>query len=151
VALAVLPAASLAAPWLAEVEQKSAVSTWTSDPAAAFDHLDTAASLNPLSATPRLFGGSIALRLGRRAQAESLFRLALERDPDDAYAHLELGALLAQSGRRAEAIATLTRARRLDPRDDLTAGVLRRVREGRPVDITRVNRELAARSARAGR
>jgi tetratricopeptide (TPR) repeat protein len=151
VALALVPAASLAAPWLAEVEQKSAVSTWTSDPAAAFDHLDTAASLNPLSATPRLFGGSIALRLGQRAQAERLFRLALERDPDDAYAHLELGALLAQSGRRDEAIATLTRARRLDPRDDLTAGVLRRVRQGRPVDIARVNRELAARSARAGR
>jgi tetratricopeptide (TPR) repeat protein len=150
-ALALLPAVSLAAPWLAEVEQKTAVSTWTTDSAAAFDHLDTAASLNPLSATPRLFGGSIALRLGDRARAERYFRQALERDPDDAYAHLELGALLAQTGRRSEALVTLERATRLDPRDDLTRGVLRSVRRGGPVDIARVNRELAARSVRAGR
>jgi tetratricopeptide (TPR) repeat protein len=149
--LALVPAASLAAPWLAEVEQKTAVSTWPTDPAAAFDHLDTAASLNPLSATPRLFGGSIALRLGDRARAEGYFRQAIERDHDDAYAHLELGALLAQTGRRAEALVTLERAARLDPRDDLTRGVLRAVRRGHRVDIARVNRELAARSVRAGR
>jgi tetratricopeptide (TPR) repeat protein len=150
-ALALVPAVSLGAPWLAEVEQKTAVSTWTTDPAGAFGHLDTAASLNPLSATPRLFGGSIALRLGERARAEGYFRQAIERDPDDAYAHLELGALQAQAGRRSEAIATLSRASQLDPRDDLTRTVLQRVRRGRPVDIASVNRELAARSVRAGR
>jgi tetratricopeptide (TPR) repeat protein len=150
-ALAVVPAASLAAPWLAELEQNTAVATWTTDPGSAFDHLDTAASLNPLSPTPRLFGGSIALRLGDRARAERYFRQALARDPDDAYAHLELGALLAQGGNRGEALAILARATRLDPRDDLARGVLADVRRGRPVDIAHVNRELAARSAQAGR
>jgi antitoxin (DNA-binding transcriptional repressor) of toxin-antitoxin stability system len=79
------------------------------------------------------------------------FGEAIEREPGDAYAHLELGALQAQTGHRAQALATLTAARRLDPRDDLTAGVLRRVRTGRPVDIARVNRQLAARSAKLGR
>jgi tetratricopeptide (TPR) repeat protein len=127
------------------------VSTWRGDPAAAFRSLDTAASLNPLSATPKLLAGSIALRLGRSEDSMRYFREAIERDPGDSYAHLELGALLAQSGRRPEAIATLAEARRLDPRDDLTAGVLRRVRKGKPVDITRVNRQLAERSARLGR
>jgi Flp pilus assembly protein TadD len=83
--------------------------------------------------------------------AERYFRQALARDPDDAYAHLELGALLAQTGRRAQALATLERATRLDPRDDLARGVLADVRRRRPVDIARVNRELAARSAQAGR
>jgi O-antigen ligase/polysaccharide polymerase Wzy-like membrane protein/tetratricopeptide repeat protein len=149
--LALVPAVSLGGPWLAEVEQKSAVSKWTKDPAAAYDHLASAAALNPLSAAPRLYGGSIAVRLGHRARAERYFRQALERDPDDAYAHLELGALLAQTGHPREAIATLARARRLDPRDDITAGVLRRVRRGKPVDIARVNRQLAARSRAAGR
>jgi O-antigen ligase len=150
-ALALLAAVSLGAPWLSAVEQATAVSNWTADPGAAFDRLDEAASLNPLSATPRLFSGSIALRLGDKARAERSFRQALERDPGDAYAHLELGALLAQTGRRGEALATLTQGRRLDPRDDLMRGVLQRVRQRRPVDITRVNRELAARSARLGR
>jgi tetratricopeptide (TPR) repeat protein len=146
--VALVAALSLAAPWLAEVDQNKAVNTWRSNPAAAFDTLDSASSLNPLSATPKLLAGSIALRLGRPALSERYFREALQRDPGDAYAHLELGALLARSGRRAEALATLSRARQLDPRDDLTAGVLRRVRSGRPVDITTVNRQLAARSAR---
>jgi tetratricopeptide (TPR) repeat protein len=146
--LALVPALSLGTPWLAEVEQQSAVSTWQADPANAFSKLDSAASLNPLSATPKLLAGSIALRLGRRAESERYFREALARDPGDAYAHLELGALLAQRGRRGEAIATLERARRLDPRDDLTAGVLQRVQQGKPVDIARVNRQLAARSAK---
>jgi tetratricopeptide (TPR) repeat protein len=150
-AVVLVPALALTGPWLAEVEQKTAVSQWKGDPAAAFDTLDSAASLNPLSATPKLLAGSIALRLGRRADSERYFREALERDPDDAYAHLELGALLAERGRRRDATATLERARRLDPRDDLTAAVLRRVRSGKRVDIASVNRQLAARSARLGR
>jgi tetratricopeptide (TPR) repeat protein len=149
--VAFVAALSLAGPWLAEVEQNTAVSTWKRDPAKAFDTLDSAASLNPLSATPRLLAGSIALRLGQRAEAERYFREALARDPGDAYGHLELGALLAGRGRRQEAIATLTRATQLDPRDDLTAGVLRRVQSGKRVDIALVNRRLASRSARLGR
>jgi O-antigen ligase len=150
-ALAVLglaAALSFAAPWLAEVEQNTAVSTWRTSPKRAFDSLDGAASLNPLSATPKLLAGSIALRLGRKADSQRYFREAIERDAGDAYAHLELGALQAQAGHRREAIATLERAALLDPRDDLTAGVLRRVRHGRPVDIAAVNRTLAARSAK---
>ncbi|MFL5519214.1 MAG: tetratricopeptide repeat protein, partial [Gemmatimonadales bacterium] len=142
---------SFGGPWLSQLDQNKAVSTWRSDPAAAFRTLDSAASLNPLSATPKLLAGSIALRLGRRADSVRYFQEAIERDPGDAYAHLELGALLADFGRRPEAIATLTEARRLDPRDDLTAGVLSRVRRGRSVDIARVNRQLAARTARLAR
>jgi hypothetical protein len=150
-ALALVPAVSLAGPWLAEEEQKNALGTWPTDPSVAYDHLARAASLNPLSATPRLYGGSIALKLGEPARAERYFRQAIEREPDDAYAHLELGALLAEAGHYGQAIATLERAVRLDPRDDLTRGVLRRVRRGQPANIVRVNRQLAARSRRAGR
>jgi tetratricopeptide (TPR) repeat protein len=149
--LALLPALSLAAPWLSEVEQKKAVSGWRTDPDRAFSTLDGAASLNPLSATPKLLAGSIAQRLGRTALSERYFREALDRDPGDSYAHLELGGLLAQMNRRQEAIAILTEARRLDPRDDITASALRRVRAGKKVDLAAINSELAARSARLGR
>jgi hypothetical protein len=148
VALAVL---SLGTPWLSQLDQKKAVTSWRTDAAAAFRSLDTAASLNPLSATPKLLAGSIALRLGRKADSMRFFREAIEREPGDSYAHLELGALLAEAGRRPEAVATLDEAHRLDPRDDLTALVRNRVRRGKPVDIARVNRQLAARSARLGR
>ena len=148
VALGVAAVLSFAAPWLAEVEQNKAISAWRTSPTRAFDSLDSAASLNPLSATPKLLAGSISLRLGRNADSQRYFREAIERDRNDAYAHLELGALLAQAGRRPEAIATLERAARLDPRDDLTAGVLRRASRGKPVNIARVNRQLAARSAK---
>jgi tetratricopeptide (TPR) repeat protein len=148
---AVVPALSLIGPWLSQVQQNKAVSVWRADSKAAFDDLDSASSLNPLSATPKLLAGSIALRLDQRGASERYFREALERDPDDAYAHLELGALLSQRGRRAEAIATLERAHRLDPRDDLTALALHRVRRGKPVDIAAINRRLAARSAKLGR
>lgn len=147
----IVAALSLAAPWLAELQTRSAVRVWTSDPAGAFDDLDSAASLNPLSPAPKQFAGSIAQRLGQRQRAERLFREAIDRDARDAYAHLELGMLLAGRGAQREAAAVLTRAHRLDPRDDITRDVLRRVRAGRKVDIAAVNRELAARSARLGK
>jgi O-antigen ligase len=144
-------ALSLVAPWLSQLLQDHAVATWREDRASAFSALDAASSLNPLSPTPKLLAGSIALRLALRGESERYFREAIERDRGDAYAHLELGALLAQSGRRDEALAILGRARRLDPRDDLTAGVLRRVRSGKPVDIAKVNRQLARRTAKLAR
>jgi tetratricopeptide (TPR) repeat protein len=149
--IALVPALNLAGPWLAEVEQNQAASGWHADPSGAFDKLDSAASLNPLSATPKLLAGSIALRLGRTALSERYFREAIERDPRDAYAHLELGGLLVQTGRRRQGIAVLAEARRLDPRDDLTDQVLIAARAGKKVDLAKVNRELADRSARLGR
>lgn len=147
---ALVVAVSLGRPWFAAVQQDSAVAKWKGDPAAAFDDLDSAASLNPLSANPRLLGGSIALRLGQRAHAERLFRAALDRDPRDAYAHLELGALVAARGRRAEAVTLLTRASQLDPRDDIVRTVLKRVRGGKKVDLAAINQTLARRAEKAG-
>jgi O-antigen ligase len=151
-ALPVIAAAvSFCLPWLSQLDQNKAVRTWRADAAAAFRSLDSAASLNPLSAEPKLLAGSIALRLGRTADSMRYFRQAIERDPGDSYAHLELGALLARAGSHAEGVATLAEAHRLDPRDDLTSLALRRARAGKPIDIAAVNRELAARSAKLGR
>jgi hypothetical protein len=91
-------ALALAAPVLAERSVQRALDTWRSDPDAAFEQLDRADTLNPLSDRARVVGGAIAVELGRLDRAEAEFSSALEREPDEAYALLELGAI---SGQRA--------------------------------------------------
>ncbi|HLH15272.1 MAG TPA: O-antigen ligase family protein [Solirubrobacteraceae bacterium] len=135
-ALAVLAcAASLAAPWLSELEVQSAARVWTSDPASAYARLREAASLNPLSDEPDLVAGDIAVRYGELARAAHEFSAALARDRGDAYATLQLGAIASQRGRRAEAVRLLRRAERLDPREALVRAALATVRAGRRVNV----------------
>ena len=100
-AAAALAAVSLAAPWLSERYVHQAGSSWRSDPESAFQALDRAASLNPLSPIPDLTAGTIAVRLGRLPEASDRFEAALERDPTAAYANLQLGAIASEQGRRA--------------------------------------------------
>ncbi len=84
--------------------------------------------------------GSIALRYGDLARADSEFQAALARTPGDAYATLERGAIASSRGRPAAALALLARAHRLDPHDALTSEALQLVREGRRIDIEEFNR-----------
>jgi O-antigen ligase len=144
-------AVTFALPWFAQLEQNRAVAVWRADTPAAYERLDNAASLNPLSATPWLLGGSIALRADQPERAERFFRDALRRDPGDQYAHLELGMLALADGRRRQALPLLERAARLNPRDAIGAEVLRRAKRGEGVNIARVNSRIAARGAKAGR
>ena len=65
VAVAVALALSFGAPWLADRYVTQAAAIYRSRPAQAFDRLDSAAALNPLSPRPRAVAGSIALRMGR--------------------------------------------------------------------------------------
>ncbi len=59
---------------------------------------------------------SIALiRLGRRTEATDSLRGALERDPDDAWTHANLGWSLIENGRYNEAMPHFREALRLDP------------------------------------
>ena len=124
--VALAAAASLAAPWLSQLEIESAARIWPKAPATAYARLNDAARLNPLSDEPYLVAGSIALRFGDLARADHEFALALKRTPDDAYATLERGAIASTRGDRAEALMLLQRAARLNPRDPLTrAGAAR--------------------------
>ncbi|MDQ3935626.1 MAG: tetratricopeptide repeat protein, partial [Actinomycetota bacterium] len=141
---------SLAGPWLSERYTDQALDLWSEEPAPAFDKLDTAASLNPLSPGPDVAAGSIALRLDRPAEAEERFRAALEREPGDSYSHLELGSVLVNDGRRAEGLAHLRRARELDPRDQIIRRALRRARRGGEIDIAAMNEEIAERYRELG-
>ena len=139
-------AVSLAAPWLAERHIARAAETWPVAPRSAFERLDRAAGLNPLSARPDLVAASIALRLGDLRRAEERFLAALERSPREAYAHLELGLIAADRGRRGDARRHLARAIALNPRSDIPRDALAAVRRGERVSIERVNREILRRS-----
>jgi tetratricopeptide (TPR) repeat protein len=135
-------AASLAAPWLSGLEIDSAAQIWTRTPLLAYERLDDAARLDPLSDQPYLVAGSIALRFNDLTRAQQQFTRALQRVPGDAYATLELGAIASSRGERRVALAMLRRALRLNPRDPLTRISLRVVREGRRVDVTGLNRSI---------
>jgi O-antigen ligase/polysaccharide polymerase Wzy-like membrane protein len=144
-------ALTFAGPWLSDRYVSQAVSIWRLHPARAFDRLDSAASLNPLSPRPRAVAGSIALRLGRLGTAERYFRQALDRDSDYAYSYLELGAIAVDTGRRSEGVRLLAQAVALEPRDVVARKVLRQARRGRTIDIARMNEALRRRTLKLGR
>ncbi len=139
---AVLAALSLTAPWLSQLEVQSAARVWTRAPRTAYDRLNDAARLNPLSDEAYLVAGSIALRFGDLARADHEFALALERTPGDAYATLELGAIASTEHERRAALVLLERAARLNPRDSLTEQALQLVREGKRVNVEELNRSI---------
>jgi hypothetical protein len=118
-ALPVLAALALALPYLAEREVAAAGSGWPSDPARAFDRLDRAADLNPLSARPQLVAGVIALEIGRSGIAEQRFARALARDDGDWFAWFGRGLAASSLGERAGARDAYRHARRLDPAEPL--------------------------------
>lgn len=142
VLLALGCAASLAAPWLSELEVQRAARVWVGAPQTAYASLRDAARLNPLSDQPAEVAGDIALRLGDLRRAKEEFKNALQRTPDDAYATLELGAIASTEGEHREALALLRRAVRLDPREPLTAAALRTARDGGRIDVEGLNRAI---------
>jgi Flp pilus assembly protein TadD len=132
-ALALLAAAAIALPYLAEREVAAASSGWPSDPAGAFARLDRAADLNPLSSRPELVAGVIALELGRSRAAEQRFVRALERDGGDWFAYFGRGLALSALGERARARLQYERARALDPAEPLVREALARVAGRNPL------------------
>jgi tetratricopeptide (TPR) repeat protein len=138
--VSVLAVLSLGAPWLSQLEVQSAARVWVHEPQSAYGRLHNAAQLNPLSDDAYLLAGSIALRYGELDRADREFARALSRTPGDAYATLERGAIASAQGRTATARTLLTRAVALNPRDPLTHEALDVVREGRRVDVAKLNR-----------
>jgi O-antigen ligase len=141
-AVVLIAGAALTLPWLAERDVKQAASGWTVDQSGAFDKLDQAESLNPLSDRAQLIAGTISLRLGDLGRAEREFHSALRRNPHGTYATLELGAIASATGRPVEALRLLERVRALSPRDQLANAELEEVRAGRVIDIAQLNQQI---------
>jgi tetratricopeptide (TPR) repeat protein len=147
--LAILVAAAIGAsflfPWLAELDARRASDTWAKRPTGAFTDLERARALNPLSARADLLAGAIASRLNEVPRMRSAFQGALERDPRNWYAHLELGLAEAALGHKRAALNELGEASRLNPREEMVASVRREVAAGRTVDRAQVDRQFVER------
>jgi O-antigen ligase len=137
---AVAAAATFLPPWLSAKEVQAAAATWRVEPGIAFDRLERARALNPLSDNPDLVAGAIASRLGDRARMRASFGRALERNPHNWYAWLELAVVNALEGRRAEALRLLERARRLSPTEPGIELVTSRVRTREPISTAELDR-----------
>jgi O-antigen ligase len=142
VLVAVVLAASLALPWLSQLQVQSAVSVWTKSSRTAYARLQDASSLNPLSDEAYLVAGSIALRYGELARADREFSRALSRTPGDAYATLERGAIASARGESRSALRLLERANQLNPRSGIAKQALETVRRGHRVNLDALNRSI---------
>jgi hypothetical protein len=123
---ALLAAVALALPFLSVRLEERAFERYRDDPEAAFDDLDSASSLNPLSLRPLVSEGTIALSLGRFEHARAAFERAVRKE-DNAYARLELALLAARRGDFATADAEIERAEQLAPSDVFIAAARRRI------------------------
>lgn len=141
-AIGVVAALSLAAPWLSRMEVQSAAKVWTKAPSTAYARLEQAAQINPLSAEPDLIAGTIALRLEDLKQARRQFQRALERSRGNAYATLELGAIASALQEPHAALVLLEHAAFLNPRSTLTQEALRLARHGTRINIDELNRSI---------
>jgi len=138
----VAAALTFAAPWLSQLQIQSAARIWPQMPLRAYARLDDAAKLNPLSDEAYVVAGDIAVRFGDLPRADHDFALALGRDPADAYATLERGAIASSEDDRQRALVLLERASRLSPRDPLTRQALVIVRAGKRVSVEELNRVI---------
>jgi O-antigen ligase len=137
-------ALAVAGPWLAERDVERAGAVFARKPFEAYDRLDRAARLDPVSDRPALVKGSIALRYGDLPRAQAAFSDALQRNPRGQYATLELGAIASARGDRVRARRLLTRAVALAPRDGIAREALRVVTSGGAVDLAALNRRILA-------
>ena len=130
----------LALPWLSTMYVSSATRASRTDPGLAYDRLERAASLAPLSSNPLEVEGSIALRRRDLTRARTAFARALERDPSSWYSHLELGLLEGSVGAYAAARNELAASLRLNPNERVTRLAWRLVRRRATIDPEVLNR-----------
>ena len=140
--IAVAAAVSFALPWLAEREVDRAADSWRVASAAAYKRLDRAAALNPLSARPPLFEGTIAVQLDQPRRAEQAYLEALDREPRNSYAWLMLSALASARQDVELSRRRIARAIALAPQDEATRMARDKIRAGEEITAQQVNRAV---------
>lgn len=124
---------SVGTQYLAERELDRALSAWADDPGTAYERLDTARRLNPLTDEADVYAGAIAAKLGDRRRMRLSFMRALERNPHNWYAHLELALAHSLAGQRRAALRHIRQARELNPIDSVLVEVEERLERGETV------------------
>jgi tetratricopeptide (TPR) repeat protein len=127
---AVVLAISAVPPYLSHRYVNDAYDEWRSDPSRAYDDLDRARALNPLSADPVLAEGAIARAKGDRARAIDAFRRAAKKRPEEWASHYNLAELYARSSPRL-ARRELAIAKRQNPYDPEVLALEERFAESR--------------------
>ncbi|MGH2987966.1 MAG: hypothetical protein ACRDLO_14950, partial [Solirubrobacterales bacterium] len=133
--LAGLAALALSAipPFLSQRYVNRAFDDWRSDPERAYQDLDRARSLNPLSDSPLLAEGAIARAAGDRGRALRAFREAIAKRPEEWAGHYVIAVLLLDADRptaRKEAAVALE----LNPLDRGVRALARRLGLAPPPD-----------------
>ncbi|MGZ4407623.1 MAG: O-antigen ligase family protein [Gaiellaceae bacterium] len=108
-------------PWLENVLVVHGASVSAGSVADANRDFRWAAKIDPVSAEPYLYLGSLALNRGELTAAKTAFRSAERREPENWYAWLQLAVTDVQAHRFAEAAQEVQAARRLNPKDPVTA------------------------------
>jgi O-Antigen ligase len=138
-------AVSMVLPWLAARNVELAAADWRQDPAAAFERLDRARRLNPLSDQADLVTGAIASRLGDLVLMRSSFEQAAERNPANWYPYLELAIVDAIEGRDEVALARLREAKARNPLEPTIDEIRAKVEQGDPISPDDVDRAFIRR------
>jgi tetratricopeptide (TPR) repeat protein len=139
-AAAVAVAALFAFPWLAELESRHALRIWREDAPSAYAQLARAARLNPLSAQPDVLAGAIASRRNDVRRMAASFKQAVERTPNDWYAHFELALAYDALGKHRLALAHLAEAKRLNPGEEAIPVVNRDLAKNRKIKRDQIDR-----------
>jgi hypothetical protein len=137
---AVVAAASLVLPY-ASLRYLERARSESGDPAAAYEDLDRAAALNPISIEPSLSEGMIAVQAADAQRARAAFTAALEIE-QHWLPHFELALLDASELRFGAARRALDRAERLDAMDPLIQSARERVDRRERIDPAAMNRSV---------
>ena len=139
--LVVVAALSLTLAYLSLRYVERAAGLWTTAPARAYDDLERAQALNPLSTGARLQEALLAIELRDYRRARSALRDAVDIS-DSWYAHFELALVEAHQGRLAAARAQIERASELNGREPFVRRTRAAILRGVSPDPRRTNRAL---------
>ena len=128
-----------ALPWLAESYQNAGSAVWRQDLDLAYARLDRAAELNRVAAAPLVLKGSIALRSRDLEEARRSLEAAIEREPDNWYAHFQLALVESLANAFPVASTEIRRARELNPLDPVVATAATLIADRRKPNPERLN------------
>lgn len=143
---AVVLATTFVLPLLAAKDVAAAAEGWPTDVRGAFDRLERARRFNPLSDRPDVVGAVIAGRIDDREQERAFFTRAVDRNPTNWYAHVQLAALESARGQKSAARLHARRALAFNPRDLIVRDVARIVAAGGTVDPRRLDEAFRSRA-----
>ncbi|MFN8223544.1 MAG: O-antigen ligase family protein [Gaiellales bacterium] len=137
-------ALSFGIPWLAGRYEARAITAWPEEPGRAIALARRAAGLDPVRDDSLVLAGAMQSRLGDYPAMRDDFARAVDRNPFNWYAELELAVAYGALGNQAEARRHARRAAALNPRDPLVRRTAAAIERGETVEPASIDRAIAA-------